>query len=56
MIDYENFYKILRPGGVMAFDDLQVGAVKTALDALLKKYDLELHRIRNQGYVYKTKD
>ncbi len=56
LIDYENFYTILRPGGVIAFDDTGVEAVRAALNALVKKYDLDLHESHKQAYVYKKKE
>lgn len=55
-IDYENFYTILRPGGVIAFDDTGVEAVRAAFDALVQKYDLEAHESHKQAYVYKRKE
>ena len=55
-IDYENFYAMLRPGGVIAFDDVSLGAVRAAFDALVKKYDLEAHKTHNQACVYKRKE
>mmetsp|Transcript_1503 Transcript_1503/g.1602 ORF Transcript_1503/g.1602 Transcript_1503/m.1602 type:complete len:362 (-) Transcript_1503:190-1275(-) len=56
-IDFENFYSILKPGGVIAFDDVKViPAVRSALDALVAKYGLEAHQFGNQAYVFKTKE
>merc|ERR1712137_1498057 len=40
-IDFENFYQILPPGGVMAFDDLGVPAVRAAFYALVDRYELQ---------------
>lgn len=56
LIDYENFYTILRPGGVIAFDDTGVPAVRAALDALVKKYKLDIHEIHKQAWIYKMKE
>ncbi len=57
-IDYENFYTILRPGGVIAFDDIGIPAVKGAFDKLVSKYNLEVQgtHLHKQAYVYKTKE
>lgn len=54
-LDFENFYKILKPGGVMAFDDVAVvEATKLAFHRLADRYDLEgIHLNRNQIYVVK---
>ena len=56
LIDYENFYTILRPGGVIAFDDTGIQAVRAALDALVKKYKLDIHETHKQAYIYKMKE
>jgi len=47
-IDYVNFFTILRPGGVMAVDDLQVPAVKSAFVAFCKRYGLTPTREKTQ--------
>jgi hypothetical protein len=54
-IDYENFFTILKPGGVMAFDDIgTVPATKAAFGRMAEKYGLEQNHInRNQGYIQK---
>ena len=57
VIDYENFYTILKPGGVIAFDDTEIDAVRAALDSLVAKYDLDLHdELHKQAYIYKKKE
>mmetsp|Transcript_14797 Transcript_14797/g.22415 ORF Transcript_14797/g.22415 Transcript_14797/m.22415 type:complete len:394 (-) Transcript_14797:156-1337(-) len=56
-IDYENFYTILKPGGVMAFDDTGIPAVRAAFDALIKKYDLKVaYETRKQAHIFKVKE
>ena len=41
-IDYENLFTILRPGGVMAVDDVDlVPAVRQSFQALCKRYNLK---------------
>ena len=53
-IDYENFFNILTPGGVMAVDDIRiVPACAVAFDALLKRYGLIGEYRGNQAYVRK---
>merc|ERR1719401_1643963 len=52
-VDMENFYKILAPGGAIAFDDLYIPPVGYAFDSLVRRYDLQVHRDGNQGYVLK---
>ena len=57
-IDYENFYKNLRPGGVMTFDDIEaVEATKVAFHTLAGKYGLERQYLnQRQGYIIKKED
>lgn len=54
-IDYENFFNILAPGGIMAVDDLNVPSVAAAFDSLTRRHNL--HAVSNkrtgQGYVQK---
>mmetsp|Transcript_23535 Transcript_23535/g.35660 ORF Transcript_23535/g.35660 Transcript_23535/m.35660 type:complete len:561 (+) Transcript_23535:653-2335(+) len=57
-LDYENFYKILKPGGVMTFDDVKaVPACRDAFNMLARKYDLKqyflLESTKKQGYIIK---
>jgi hypothetical protein len=55
-IDYENFYNILKPGGVMTIDDLQIPAVKVAFQSLTERYGLvpvTFPNQKNQAYVVK---
>jgi len=57
-LDYENFYKILKPGGVMTFDDVKsVPACRDAFNMLARKYDLKqyflLEGTKKQGYIIK---
>jgi hypothetical protein len=54
-LDFENFYKILKPGGVIAFDDVGVvEATKVAFHRLADRYDLKGIRLNsNQIYVVK---
>ena len=55
-IDYENFFHILAPGGVMAVDDVElVPAVRTAFQALLSRYGLSATWKGNQAFVKKPK-
>ena len=56
MIDYENFFTILKPGGVIAFDDIGIESVKVAFHALVRKYNLEYHALHKQAYIYKRKE
>ena len=57
-IDYENFYKLLKPGGAIAFDDIGgVPATRAAFHRLADKYGLEknyLNKGEEQGYLKKT--
>mmetsp|Transcript_23538 Transcript_23538/g.35671 ORF Transcript_23538/g.35671 Transcript_23538/m.35671 type:complete len:154 (+) Transcript_23538:653-1114(+) len=54
-LDYENFYKILKPGGVMTFDDVKaVPACRDAFNMLARKYDLKQYFLsQGQGYIIK---
>jgi len=54
-IDFENFYKILKPGGTIAFDDLEiVPSTQTAFERLVERYGLRPVAInRNQAYITK---
>jgi len=54
LIDYENFYTILQPGGVMVFDDTHVPAVMAALTFLVERYGLTVVNLKHQqGYIVK---
>lgn len=59
-IDYENLYKVLRPGGVMAVDDTHLEPVAAAFGAFLNKYGLSTAVTRNarltQAFVQKPLD
>ena len=53
-IDYENFYTLLAPGGVMAVDDIElVPSCRDAWHALLRRYGLTAKYVANQAYVRK---
>ena len=55
-VDYENFFSVLAPGGVMAVDDVElVPAVRQAFEALCRRYNLTAVRKGNQAFVKKPR-
>jgi len=52
-IDYENFYRILQPGGAIAVDDLQILAVSVSFNSLVNRFNLDAVRKGKQAYFFK---
>ena len=52
-IDFENFYQILRPGGNMAIDDIDIGAVKASMENIESKFKIAFTKHNSQAIVTK---
>ena len=53
-IDYENFYNILKHGGLMAANDMKIPSIKELYDFLIKRYNLKSVKMNdNQAYFIK---
>eukprot|EP01147_Barroeca_monosierra_P005819 gene5819-236_t len=53
LVDLESYYQVLAPDGALAVDDYDVGAVRYAVEALVRKHDLDLKVVGKQAYIIK---